>query len=42
MSFKADEPEFDVFEHIKNSEKYSIDLCNKKNKFYNKIDIKKI
>jgi len=41
MSFKTDEPEFDVFEYIKNSQKYSIDLCNKNNKFYDKIDIKK-
>jgi hypothetical protein len=34
MSFKADEPDFDVFEHIEKSKKYSIDLCNKNNKFY--------
>ena len=29
MSFKADEPDFDVFEYIEKSKKYSIDLCNK-------------
>ena len=40
MSFKTNDTT-NIFDYIKNSNKYSIDLCNKTNKFYDKIDIKK-
>ena len=35
------ESQLNLFDYIKNSKKYFIDLCDKNNKFYDKIDIKK-
>ena len=33
--------QLNIFDYIKNSKKYLIDLCDKNNKFYDKIDLKK-